>query len=88
MRFILGRKGAYTPAHFRVIEIGFRALSLLSTRYPRLSEFDVQVESESYYRRLGLHKDASEVAIKKAYRKLALRYHPGESLRWCRSMHA
>jgi len=39
----------------------------------------VQIESESYYRRLGLPKTASEDAIKKAYRKLALKYHPGKS---------
>ncbi|CAM9806319.1 unnamed protein product, partial [Sphacelaria rigidula] len=35
-----------------------------------------QITSDSYYRRLGLNKDASEAAIKKAYRKLALKYHP------------
>lgn len=39
--------------------------------------FFFQIDSESYYRRLGLGKDASEAAIKKAYRKLALKYHPG-----------
>lgn len=50
---------------------------------PRLSFFlslylsFVQIESESYYRRLGLPTNASEDAIKKAYRKLALKYHPG-----------
>lgn len=38
----------------------------------------LQIESESYYRRLGLPKTASEDAIKKAFRKLALKYHPGE----------
>lgn len=37
-----------------------------------------QIDSESYYRRLGLSKNASEDAIKKAFRKLALKYHPGE----------
>ena len=32
--------------------------------------------SEDYYQILGLKKDASEEDIKKAYRKLAMKYHP------------
>jgi curved DNA-binding protein len=32
--------------------------------------------AEDYYQILGVNKDASEDAIKKAYRKLAMKYHP------------
>ncbi len=32
-----------------------------------------------YYKMLGIKKDASEVEIKKAYRKLALKYHPDQT---------
>lgn len=34
------------------------------------------VHSDDYYEVLGIPKDASEDAIKKAYRKLALKWHP------------
>ncbi|UCF90754.1 MAG: J domain-containing protein, partial [Desulfobacterales bacterium] len=32
--------------------------------------------AEDYYKVLGVSKDASDDAIKKAYRKLAMKYHP------------
>jgi preprotein translocase subunit Sec63 len=37
--------------------------------------------AENFYEALGVPSDADEAAIKKAYRKLSLKYHPGE-LHW------
>lgn len=34
------------------------------------------VHSEDYYEVLGIEKTAGEAEIKKAYRKLAIRWHP------------
>ena len=34
------------------------------------------VHSEDYYEVMGLRKDATEADIKKAYRKLAIQWHP------------
>ena len=36
--------------------------------------------SANFYEELGVPSDADEATIKKAYRKLSLKYHPGEAL--------
>jgi len=36
-------------------------------------------DSEDYYAILGLQRNADEAAIKKAYRKLAIKWHPVSS---------
>lgn len=37
---------------------------------------DGPVDNETYYKVLGVEKNADEGEIRKAYRKLALKYHP------------
>jgi preprotein translocase subunit Sec63 len=40
----------------------------------------LQVSAENFYESLGVAPDADDKAIKKAYRNLSLKYHPGKSL--------
>ena len=41
------------------------------------SIINIMVVDDSYYKALGVKTDASELEIKKAYRKLAIVHHPG-----------
>ena len=44
----------------------------------REAELDLKKsQRKDYYKILGLQKNATDAEVKKAYKKLALRYHPG-----------
>ncbi len=43
-----------------------------------LSALFVLVACKDYYEILGVKRDATKIDIKKAFRKLALKYHPGQ----------
>ena len=48
----------------------------MQSRKTRSSNTSSQFDSDDYYKVLGLDKNADENAIKKAYRKLAIKWHP------------
>lgn len=48
----------------------------MQSKNTRSSKASSQFDSDDYYKVLGIDKNADENAIKKAYRKLAVKWHP------------
>lgn len=57
----------------------FYYLSLLLCIYLLTCSDRVSAEEKDYYKLLGVPKDATEKQIKKAFRKLAIKYHPDKN---------
>ena len=52
---------------------------LMLTALVYLTYFAMEAFAKNYYDVLGITKDASEKEVKKAFRKLALQYHPDKN---------
>jgi DnaJ-domain-containing protein 1 len=68
-----GETGAHTPT---LLQLSLN-LSDYSTRSEKSSAAAMVVDT-AYYDTLGVKPTATELEIKKAYRKLAIVHHPGE----------
>jgi hypothetical protein len=70
-----------------VVPVPIQACQLSGSHYAtQLSArfYAIHSVGRDFYKILGVKRNADEAAIKKAYRKLALKYHPGEWL--CQSV--
>ena len=57
-----------------------RSVAARCLAFVLLLAFLVVAQAADYYKTLGLNRGASDDQIKRAYRKLALKYHPTLSL--------
>ena len=69
--------------HFKLSPLSYviraLALTVIVSLCLELAVVSGKDEDEDYYKLLGVSKDASEKEIKKAFRKLAVQYHPDKN---------
>ncbi|TDH67129.1 hypothetical protein CCR75_002310 [Bremia lactucae] len=74
----MSKQHAYSPMT-RIFPPGRRWLKLLLLVLVMLPMVQAMDPSKDYYKVLGVKKDVSDRELKKAYRKLALQYHPDKA---------
>lgn len=78
---LLMRQGKYDQAHQIVKEVimerhGGRAGGTIGQLYQKTEQALKKSKMKDYYKILGVSPDLDDASLKRAYRKLALQYHP------------
>ena len=76
--YLLPTSGGFFIPKFIELEIYKKAIYILTVRF--YSSYNVMMDYKDYYKILGVEKNASVDDVKRAYRKLAKKYHPDKNL--------